>query len=607
MKINHYQCLCSNEILKLINNFLESDEWISSLSDKYSNFFEQYESVDYSWALISTSLLMSENLYKYRKSYDSISKKTIDLIADKLRESPRVYPVDSISGPCLLDHRNNIADSFNDYISDNYSYYIDEYFSWKDLDEPFEALDIEDEQLLLKMREEIEETFNSIRVDGPYGCNDSIIENDVVDIKKLIIRTRNALAHSNYEIIDDKNIRLYHYDRKLKRLDFNVVLDSSIIVLIVDELNEIASKKYTRFMEAYFGMNEPDKIPKRKLEDNDIIDYILSYELFDEQIARDILSTAKENDEFYDEKLASDNANKISIINSLIYEKIRPSYDSGVLINNYLYCDKRGKIISDELYDKYGFYKYLNSDYYKTIDKDNADENYKQNEFKLLLLTFLSCSLLTGYNLNENRNLSTFDFSTMDIDENIMKQFLSKNALKAVLAVKSIKEKILHAEEEIKNINSRVESKKKILETNNIQNNYYSVILPREIEELQENEKTYTQSCVNCLEEMDDIRRQGDRYNFDKNLSNFILNSLRNSLAHGYVKFPTNIDLDNVYNTIISFEDYNPDNKSQLTFKGTIKIGDLLDILTKEDYITSMFNIENGSNFKSKKSPSKRS
>lgn len=592
MKINQYQILCSNEILKLITGVLKTDYEFNEISDNYNNLFKESSSVDYVWSLISTSLLISENLYKYNKVYQLISDKTIELIEEKLIQYSNIYPGDLINIPCLLDSKNNIANPFKIFINDKYQYNKDEIYDYKFLDEPFDVSYCEEEKKFIEMCESMEDKFDSIRVDGPYGCNDSIIENNELNIKKLIMRTRNALAHSNYEIIDDNNIRLYHYNRKLKKLDFNVVLNSSIVVLMVDELNEIASKKYSCFLDIYSNSNIPENLLSKNFHKEDYINYMMFFELFDIDIADEIYEVAKTEKEFINKYHNYSDTDRLDVINDLIYERIKPVYDVGIIINDYLYCDKSGKITSDELYDKYGFYKYLNSCYYDTVESKNNGNIYLKNKLKFLLLSFLNCSLLTGYNINENKDIGIIDFSKMYIDEEIIRNFLIKNGIKANETLETLERKLENTKIDIELKQNSIDKKRQLILENNIENDYYLVKLPNEIKKLEENKNSEIDCCNQLESEISCIKKLGCMYNYEENLSNFVFSSLRNSLAHGYIKFPNNIDLNNISNTVICFEDYNPVDKKELTFKGIITLGDLLKTLTSREYVDIVFNNE---------------
>lgn len=584
MKTNEYHALCSNEILKIISSLIVEDSNLALLSNNYNSMFEAVNTVNFMWPLISTSLLMSENLYKYDKSYKLISEDTIELIKDKLYMYPIVQSLEeTIISPCLLDDKNHITSCFLPYIDNDFG--TQEYY----YDSRYEKYSFENELKYNMMIDDYNETMEGLRKDSNYGCNDSIIENGFINIKKFIDRTRNSLAHSNYEVIDEEHIRLYHYNKNTKKLDFNIILEPSIIVLIIDELNEIASNKYSYFMPYYYDPSN-SVLLEDEITDNSIIEYMLSFEMFDEAVAINILDEIKNKKSFTN---ALTDEDKVVVINETIYEKIRPAYDVGVILNTYLYCDENGKILADELYNKYGIFDYLNSEYYNTTESNINDNVYVQNKFKFLLLALLNCSLLNGYNINEGKDIETIDFGKMNINEVTFKKFLEKNAHKTNTLIDLMEKEVEKNKKEFNEKTKSIDKKQEILAAHNIDNDYFNVILPAQIDNLKKERTNIIASNVYTTLEIEKAKREGSMYNFDKNISQFIFNHLRNSLAHGYVKFPKIINLSNVSDMVITFEDYNPDNKKELTFCGSMRLGDLLNVITSCKYVNNIMEINN--------------
>ena len=70
--------------------------------------------------------------------------------------------------------------------------------------------------------------------------------------------------------------------------------------------------------------------------------------------------------------------------------------------------------------------------------------------------------------------------------------------------------------------------------------------------------------------------------------SYYILNHLRNSLAHGNIFFNNNLDVNCIADLEITFVDYESDTEIE-TFRGTIKFGQLLVILNDKKYMNSLF------------------
>ena len=86
----------------------------------------------------------------------------------------------------------------------------------------------------------------------------------------------------------------------------------------------------------------------------------------------------------------------------------------------------------------------------------------------------------------------------------------------------------------------------------------------------------------------------------------FVLEHLRNSLAHGNIFFSDTIDINKIGQLEITFIDYYPQKDKSKTpiesFRGTIKFSELLSCLNEEKFINSLFNQKDKTNVESKKS-----
>ena len=71
----------------------------------------------------------------------------------------------------------------------------------------------------------------------------------------------------------------------------------------------------------------------------------------------------------------------------------------------------------------------------------------------------------------------------------------------------------------------------------------------------------------------------------------FVIEHLRNSLAHGNVQFLNAMNYEDILNTNIRFLDYDKD--ENLTFMGTIKFGELLEILNNKEFLKSIYGNDN--------------
>ena len=97
----------------------------------------------------------------------------------------------------------------------------------------------------------------------------------------------------------------------------------------------------------------------------------------------------------------------------------------------------------------------------------------------------------------------------------------------------------------------------------------------------EENIKEMT-DLINDLEDLNNRRLDSPC------ISAYILEHLRNSLAHGNIFFSDTIDLNDIGNLEITFIDYYPDTTDE-SFKGTIKLEQLLTILNNDKFVSSIF------------------
>lgn len=585
--MNKYFYLCSLKLLNLINQKINSNQ-LPNLGQ--NNLNESSFEVDYTWSLISTSLLMSEQLNDTDKLYESLEHESLETVKDLLQSTAMVIPGNSkISGCCLLDSQNKTASSFKEFIPLSSSFIEEEHW---DYSSELPTFSPEEELRFAELYRQGEERYKALMIDGPFGCNSSIIKDNVLDIKVLMHKVRNAIAHSNYEVIDSNYLRLYHVNNETKQLDFNVVLNKEIILTIVDELNELASNKYKAFLEDYFYGDNRLLHSTIDLSDDDIIAHLLSFGIFDEKDCREFLKSAKRNPKFYEENQWHDNFDKLMIIYHMMYDQIKPMCDLGIIVNEHIYRKDNGEI-APEYYTKLGYYQYFNSDYYQTNSDLDDKDSYKKNEIKLLLLAFLNCCILNGFNINENNLNTSLDFSKMVIDENIMTTFMDKHLNHNKTLTDDINRRLSTLQKTIKDLNDKIEKGNENLKLHgNIRNEYYLVTLPQLLKTFDGLKKQALLECESFSQILGEMERLGDSYNFNQNLSSFVLRHLRNSLAHGYVSFPNDINLEKIEDTIICFRDYDSNDRTILTFKGEMRLFDLLNVLTSEKYISDIFGIQ---------------
>lgn len=585
--MNMYFYLCGLKLLRLINQQLKKDKLPEIGQIKYG---KTTADVDHTWSLISTSLLMSEHLNDMDKLYASLEDSSLETIKDLLQRTSMVMPGESkVSECCLLDSQNKTASSFKEFIPLPSSFVEEEHW---DYSSDLPTFSPEEEIRFAELYRQGEERYKALMIDGLFGCNSSIIKDNVLDIKTLMLKVRNAIAHSNYEVIDNNYLRLYNVNNETKQLDFNVVLNKEIILTIIDELNELASEKYQTFLEDYFYGDNKLLHSTVDLSDDDIISHLLSYEIFNEKDCRQFLRNAKNHPNFYQENEWHDNFDKLMIIYHMMYNQIQPICDLGIIVNEHIYRKDNGEI-APEYYTKLGYYQYFNSDYYPTNSDFDDEDSYKKNEIKLFLLSFFNCCILNGFNMNENNLNTCLDFSTMIIDEDVMNVFIDKHLRHNQILTDDINRKLSTLQATIKDLSDKIEKGNKNLKLHgDIQNEYYLEKLPQRLKTFDELKKQALLECEAFSQTLSEMESLGDSYNFNQNLSNFILRHLRNSLAHGYISFPNDINLENIEDTIICFKDYDSNDRTLLTFKGEIRLFDLLNILTSEKYIGDIFGID---------------
>jgi len=219
MELKSYLKSCSKILLRKICE-LSKDKKLIDYYERYDRNLTVSSDVDYTWSLISTALLLSENLWKNESVYKNISNRAVDNIEDTLGEGTlSLKGNDTFNNNCLLDSHNKIANPINiNEIQD--SMRLDEMDMLEyhmNKKKAFDELD-SFEQSRMNLLDDIFE--NDV-----YGSNEALLTDGRIDYRKFIIRVRHALAHSNYEIINEDFIRLYHYNREQKKLDFNVALN----------------------------------------------------------------------------------------------------------------------------------------------------------------------------------------------------------------------------------------------------------------------------------------------------------------------------------------------------------------------------------------------
>lgn len=483
-----------------------------------------------------------------------------------------------------------------------------------------------------------------------YGSNSYLYNNGKYDTKKIFHAVRDALAHSSYEVVDKDYIRVYYKDDRTNTITTNFKIKKDIIIEFIDKISKFRSfgnifplcslenpnvnnisiknedeldvylqqivvsnidiKKYSNLdqlkqLQQYARLLEHAKNPNsmlynddNKLSDSLEYDFITKIHYLKSKLENPMCRTTKEirrhseqslkvfaDYDYSESKLSieqiasikrqimqfkdvfySNSAyNQHSIITELIRNEINPSRNISSIIVDIINTDKKedGNIMDT-----------LNESASKYVDYEKV--------VKATIISYLNNVLL--YNFNENNiDCSELDFTGMlknlqpliEVKENDIKGKKSERGNKRKNIVKNEKRiKVLDriienntdsSEDNINEINSRIQENNELSE---------------EISNLDR--------VIQTLEfEVESIKQEGIVDNY------YVLEHLRNSLAHGNIIFSDVIDLNNICDLEVTFVDYYPkkrdDDVSVESFRGTIKFGELLRVLNNEKYVASLF------------------
>lgn len=484
-----------------------------------------------------------------------------------------------------------------------------------------------------------------------YGSNDYILKDGKLDSKMLFHAIRNALAHSSYEVIDKNYIRIFGYNNEgvmncnfkihrdmviefinklstynnfgnifpictleepnyannpiLTKEDLKNYLESIIISNItnvkyqdldflkklqmyaqrfVKEENKEVNKNIDyKFLEALeYDYERKIHYLKQELQNpmtikTEFVEFITQLRLryfLDCKLEECRLSEAQINKIIFRIEQISDTlyghsaTNQHAIITELIRDEINPSRNISMIIEDII--ETSGKS-SGTIMDM------LNETSIKYIDYDKV--------LKATIIAYLNNILLYSYN-GTKVDFSDLNFSKLkcDIDfealisvkqkrlndlrrenSNICKTNRKKK--KRISDITIILERITDEEEK-----NRLIEEKQILEDSLRQDDG---------SRQEENIKEMT-DLINDLEDLNNRRLDSSC------ISAYILEHLRNSLAHGNIFFSDTIDLNDIGDLEITFIDYYPDTTDE-SFKGTIKLEQLLTILNNDKFISSIF------------------
>lgn len=480
-----------------------------------------------------------------------------------------------------------------------------------------------------------------------YGCNDYIFTDGNLDCKMLFHAIRNALAHSSYEVIDKNYIRIYGYnDENVMNCNFKIqknmiiefinklsnynafgnifpictlenpnydnapiqtkedlksYLESIVVSDITDvkyhdldtlkklqmyasylaqkdntDINENVDYKMLEMFEYdyerkiyYLKMQLQNPMTRKtKLIDSvakSQLKYFMDYKLEEQKLSESQISKIIDHigqiaDTFYNHSAV----NQHEIITELIRNELNPSRNISMIIEDIVKTSSKSDGAIMDM---------LNDTSTKYIDYDKV--------IKATVISYLNNILL--YNYNEKKvDLSGLDFSGLKIYVDFEDLISKKN------------KRIDDLKRENRNIYKSNKNMKKRLGDITIQ-------LERVTDENQKARLTEEKQRLEAILSQDDGSRQ-EKNSIEmtalqedlEDLKNrrvdnsYILDHLRNSLAHGNIFFSDTINLNDIGDLEITFIDYYPDTTDE-SFKGTIKFRELLTTLSDEKFIDSLF------------------
>lgn len=449
------------------------------------------------------------------------------------------------------------------------------------------------------------------------GCNASVFHDDQLDFKMIFHAIRNSLAHSSYEIIDDNYIRVYYYEETMKH---NFKIHKNIVV---DFINELSNYNNLGYIFPICSLEEPNSSNKPIETREELKKYLLNIEVSDlsnivdhmqeeydyyelirnmqfflsNSITRDAKDIAAETKHclhrFMDYKLTQIKlteeqidkvmkqidliadtfygqgaSNQHMIITEIIRSNLNPSRNVSMIIEDIVNTrNKTNGTIMDM----------LNRDSTKYIDKEKV--------IKATIIAYLNNILLYNYN-EKHVDASGIVFTDTSVD--LRKVITSKEKRIYDLRhenknlsedINKIKKRISDIDKKLQHLKKTDESEKDILiSERDALNNQLSQIDLDVIKQLRERNNLEIQLIK---EEIEDLK-------VDKVDSSYILEHLRNSLAHGNIFFLDVIDLNNIGELEMTFIDYYPHTNIE-SFRCVIKLRNLLTTLNNDKFINSIF------------------
>ena len=377
-----------------------------------------------------------------------------------------------------------------------------------------------------------------------------------LDPVKLIILTRNALAHNNYEILNNNKIRLYRVisENGVEKTIFNVVMDLKLVKVIS---NSVENACFNAYRKAYF-----DRKPiSLNLIYDEEFNHTPNYETQNETYTGDMYLYQKQEKELILKFLITCilNANIMALHNiDLNQVENKLNFESFTL-------DKK---------TKESFIASLKATVTRNIDNIIKSRTEASSEKTDTLAKTVREELLKYLNDEENR----------------LSSYLSKDAMRLLETTpydgSSLIEYLEKIEKELGIENDNhfkqygfvnkgiVKSRKFISKILDVEKEIHNHML-----EDQERQK---------LESLD----SSDYSNLFKGeeFTKFILRNVRTALAHGWIEFVYKEPIDR---SLIIFQTYSKEDRTQ-EFCGAITLKDLFETILSKDHLDEMIEQSSG-------------
>lgn len=427
--------------------------------------------------------------------------------------------------------------------------------------------------------------------------NSAILTNGEIDYVKVVNMMRNAIAHSNYKVLDNGLIEFYDEGKKGKMKMHFTIAKNDIKLLF----SQLYNYKYLEGTFPYLCANKLIVTPN-PLSYDELVDYLnqlILYDISDYELTKNRESDLGMDLHYFNQSTYEEEIEnrfnwyiKKHLTNNcqLIKKKISNQDIKYVLESiremGEEYFFKLGSTSQIEVVEKLIKFKYNKK--YELINNIDAivEAGYNSNEslttrasdyinLKSNLELTITSMLNTLFMFCYNQNNSTIDAGDIRFPEALYKQYMDSR-IKEFYDVSK--------------------------EAADYQNIYISFLkaTPSHLikgEDLESVEKKIAKTknvLVKCKNEINlsgmILEESATRENYDQ-INKEILHRFRDCLAHGRLKIE-NIDINNVGNTKLSFYDTY---MGQDKFKATISLEGLLKTINKEEFLKTMFN--NNSNF----------